>query len=176
MNYLKFCSKCKANCCCLENDEKGIIFIGIKDAIKINKKTGKDFSEFLDFSKLTSSAIRKNVDKSCRKMLLDRRLLRMKKRKNGACVFLNKLGVCSIHNFRSLICRLYPFDYYPKKGAGFFDKSPECPIHIKYKGKMPLSKSEIIKLKKIIEEMRIEDNFYIKNIKKFAHDNKLLSK
>ncbi|MDD5625978.1 MAG: YkgJ family cysteine cluster protein [Patescibacteria group bacterium] len=176
MNYLKFCSKCKDNCCCLKDDEEGIIFIGILDAIKIKKKTGKDFSEFLDFSKLTSSAIKKNIEKSYRKMLLDHRLLRMKKKKNGACVFLNKLGVCSIHNFRPLICRLYPFDYYPKKGAGFFNEIPECPIQVKYKGTMPLSKSEINRLKKIKRDMRIDDNFYIKNIKKFSNDNKLLSK
>jgi len=33
----------------------------------------------------------------------------LKKKENGYCIF-NKNGLCTIHDFKPLICKIYPFD------------------------------------------------------------------
>lgn len=58
--------------------------------------------------------------------------LALRSRSNRACIFLTKSGKCSVHPFKPLVCRFYPF-VYSVKGNGAIeikvneDAAKECP-------------------------------------------------
>jgi Fe-S-cluster containining protein len=127
MDFKKECSRCKrdAHCCVFKKNKDGVagfVFIDLKDAATIKKKTGKKYSEFLDFSPLSSKIVSEmksgdpSLEGAMRYALLDKkskdcknRLLRLNVQKNGNCIFLNSEGLCDIYDVRPKICRIYPF-------------------------------------------------------------------
>ncbi len=173
-NMLKKCLECnEKNHCCIQ----GFAFVGINDAKKIMKFTGKNYSEFLDFSKLSKKVIKslKNDDPALEgalrySILADDKILRIKKKK-GKCYFL-KNGKCEIYEVRPKICKIYP--YWCVKLINGKIKVIE---HDSYSPCIicnvdSITKSKEKEIKKIFNEILKEIKSYKKNIKKFVkiHD------
>lgn len=180
MDYLKHCSKCPKElfCCVNPHREESFVPIGIEDAEKIRKNTGKEFSEFLDYSKLSEAAL-KSVENSEENMeiIKDGRVLRFKMGEDGRCVFLEN-NKCSIYETRALLCRMYPF-WYKKTGPGkieieLFDENEPCGLSRENVKKIRLSKEDEAELIRIAEEMEKETEHYKKNIDRFVKENGLL--
>ena len=118
-NYFKkHCSVCPTEIhCCKFKDNKGFTFVSIKNAKEIKKHTKKDYSYFLDYSPLpkkTISFLKKGdpaLEGFLRYNMLDSnyRLLRLKIKENGNCIFLNNDNKCEIYAFRPSVCKIYPF-------------------------------------------------------------------
>ncbi len=180
MDYLKYCGKCPKDifCCTNPKEEDSFVPIGIEDAEKIKKNTGKKFSEFLDYSKLSEKAL-KSVEESPEntEIIKDGRVLRFKMNKEGNCVFL-KDNKCSIHETRALLCKIYPF-WYKKTESGkieieLFDKKESCLLSKACLNGIKLSKEDEDELIKVAEEMEKETEYYKKNIDRFVKDNNLM--
>ena len=104
------CLECSTKFHCCIN---GFAFVGIQDAKKIKKIIGKDYKEFLDYSKLSKPALNllkkgdPSLESTLRFSLINNdKILRIKK-KDGKCFFL-KNGKCTIYEIRPKICRIYP--------------------------------------------------------------------
>jgi len=104
------CLQCKAKYHCCKN---GFAFVGIEDAKQIKETTGKEYTEFLDYSELSPDVLQivqsgdPVHESSLRNYLLkDNKILRLQKRGRN-CVFL-KEGKCSIYTIRPKICQMYP--------------------------------------------------------------------
>jgi Fe-S-cluster containining protein len=112
--YCKNCPK-DVHCCIFKNG--GFTFLTTKDAKIIKSKIKKDFAYFLDFSPLPKKIITslKNCDPALegglRYSQLDKqnKLLRLKTKKEGRCIFLDDDGKCVIYEIRPNVCRMYPF-------------------------------------------------------------------
>lgn len=180
MDCLGYCSDCPQGifCCVNPKNEDSFVPIGIEDAERISKKTGKKFSEFLDYSKLSEKAL-----ESCEgdgwnsEIIKDGRVLRFKMAEDGKCVFL-KNNQCSIYETRALLCRMYPF-WYKKTDFGkieieLFDKNEPCPLSKANINAIKLSKEDEEELIRIALEMEEETEFYKKNIDKFVKENNLM--
>jgi Fe-S-cluster containining protein len=179
MDNTRICSVCKKNCCIYPN-EKGFIFIGIKDAETIGKKWNLEYKEFLDFSKLKKRTIKlcrefKDANSESRlrmKMLVDDRLLRLKIDDKGRCIFLDKKNQCSIYPIRPLICKIYPY-WYNKTSKGiaivYHDKDDLCNL-IRVKG---AKDNDIDYYKTIANQIEIETKYYFNNILNFVENNNL---
>ncbi len=170
MDYKKQCSSCKPQYhCCIFKNNPGFVFVSLSDAARIRKKTGKDYSYFLDYSKLPKNvvAILKNGDPAEESrlrysQLRSNRLLRMKK-KDSRCVFFN--GKCSIYQARPNICRIYPF-WAVKLTNGKLkvitrDAVPRCKIAkaiCKNDVEDILTKKEIAEIKEIFKKIKKEKN------------------
>jgi len=191
MNFEKFCSMCwndkDAFCCYYDDDSVGFITVGIKSAIKIKDKTGLEYSDFLVFSKLPDSMIeecRNDVDGSEGKlrseMFVDGKILRLKTKHDHTCVFLDGNHKCSIHKFRPLICRVYPF-WYSKSDKEVFDivkhedssGSSVC-LFLKFHPNIDqIQKNVISEVKSVAKMIEEEKEHYIKNIKSFVKKNNI---
>jgi len=170
------CRNCRKDVhCCIFRNNSGFTFVGINNAKQIKRRTGKGFNEFLDYSPLPKKIISrlKNDDPSLegavRYSQLDNgRLLRLKTKKAGSCIFLSN-GKCEIYTVRPNVCRIFPF-YAVKLISGKIkviehDSSPRCPI---VKNGVKLSGREEAKIKKIFRDISRENAYYLKNIKKFS--------
>lgn len=141
MYYEKFCKNCSNEThCCIFNHDAGFTFVSVNDAYKIAKDTGKNFGEFLDYSTLSKKSLDalKRDDEmyegALRLSLLDshNRILRLKKKEDGKCVFLSDKGKCTIYGARPNVCRIYPF-WAMRLLSGEIkvlshDITPRCPI------------------------------------------------
>lgn len=192
MSYTNDCLSCKktAHCCIFREGE--FAFVGLEDARRIKKKTGKDYDSFLDYSPLSKKIISglKKDDMSLEGYLrfkqLDSegRILRMKSLKNGRCIFLDEKNRCSIYDIRPNICRIYPF-WAMKLTNGrtkviTHDPEPDCTITkdllLQKDIENILSKEEIFEFKKIFAKINKEDKIYRKNIKSFVKENGICRK
>jgi Fe-S-cluster containining protein len=94
----------------------------------------------LDFSPLDEKIIKaiKNSDPSLEGVLrysqLDakKRLLRLRHKTNGDCIFLNSKGLCEVYPVRPNVCKIFPF-WVVKLISGKFkiiahDDEPQCQI------------------------------------------------
>ncbi len=178
------CKKCKKNIhCCIFKNNSGFTFIGIKDAERIKKTIKKDYSYFLDYSPLPKkiiSAIKKDesyLEGALRYSQIDKKkILRLKTKKQGRCIFLNDKGKCDIYSIRPNICRIYPFWVIRLNNGKLkvieHDINSGCSV-IKSLNKKhtdlekTLSKKEIKDIKKVVKDIEKENLFYKKNIKRF---------
>lgn len=117
MNIKKHCKTCPpGNHCCIFRENAGFTFVGLSDAKEIKKRIIKDYSFFLDYSPLSKKTISllKEEDPALegylRYTLLDKkgRLLRLKTKKKGRCIFLDDDNKCEIYDIRPNICKIYP--------------------------------------------------------------------
>lgn len=189
-NYFEnYCRKCsKSVHCCIFEDKSSFAFIGIKDAKIIKNKINKNYKDFLDYSPfpkklinqlkkedpLLEGALRYNqLDK-------DNRLLRLKTKQEGRCIFLKNDGKCEIYKIRPNICRIYPY-WAIKLNNGkvkvvSHDEDSGCGvIKSRYKKNInkDLSEIEIKDIKETFKNIIKEDKVYRKNIKKFVDKEKI---
>lgn len=172
----KQCKNCRKDVhCCIFRNNSGFTFVGIKNAKLIRSKIKKNYSYFLDYSPLPKKIIDrlKNDDPSLegfvRYSQLDKdRLLRLKTKKGGSCIFLSN-GKCEIYAIRPNVCRIFPF-YAVKLIDGRIkviehDSNPKCPI---VKNGVNISRRKTVLMKKIFSDIRKENAYYTKNIKYFS--------
>ena len=179
--YENFCKTCPndVNCCIFKN-ESGFTFVGVKDAKRIKRKIKRDYNYFLDYSTLPKKIITalKNDDPALEGSLRysqldkDKRILRLKTKKNGRCIFLNDKGKCDIYSIRPNICKIFPFWAIRLTNGRLkvieHDINPRCSI-IKSLNKKKsdieksLSKKEILGIKKIVRTIGEETKEYRKN-------------
>ncbi len=180
MYFESNCKKCrKDKHCCIFKNNSGFVFVGIQDARNIKRRIKKDYNYFLDYSPLPKKVIKRlkhgdpALEGKIRYSQLDKnRLLRLKTKKEGRCVFLNRFGKCSVYRVRPNICRIFPF-WAIKLNNGRIkviehDPYPKCSV-IKSKDiEEILSKKEASAIKKIFKNIEKENDYYKKNIKKFV--------
>ncbi len=141
MYFEKFCKTCpRESHCCTFDHEAGFTFLTPQDAQRIQKATGKQFLEFVEYTHLPKKAITalKNDDPALegaiRYSQLDSRgrILRLKKKADNTCIFLEKNGKCGIYASRPNICRIYPFWAVRLIDGNLkiisHDSTPRCPI------------------------------------------------
>ncbi len=174
MHFERFCKVCPESVhCCIFKGKKGFAFLTQKDAERIKKNTKKEFDEFMDYSPLNKKMIEalKNDDPllegGLRYSQLDKkkRILRLRTKKNGRCIFLADNGKCSIYDIRPSICRIYPF-WGIRLMSGKIkiiehDINPKCGIikSLKKKDKKvdeALSKDELIEAKGFFKNIEKE--------------------
>jgi Fe-S-cluster containining protein len=118
MDFKKHCKTCSPKKhCCIFKENIGFTFFSLSNAKEIKKKIKKDYSFFLDYSPLPKKTIKllKEGDPALegylRYSLLDKmgRLLRLKTKRDGRCIFLNDDKKCEIYDIRPNICKIYPF-------------------------------------------------------------------
>lgn len=183
------CNNCPkdAHCCVFEKN-KGFVFVGIKDAEKIRKKTKHDYSYFLDYSSLPKSVVNilrtddKLAEGGVRYSQLDKNgsLLRLKKQKNGKCIFLNQKKLCEIYSIRPNICRIYPY-WAIKLINGkikiiphdFESKCKLIKTNLKKQKDIEqiINKKEAAEIKRTFKKIIEEDKYYKKNINKFVKNS-----
>jgi Fe-S-cluster containining protein len=182
MEYKSKCGMCgEESHCCIFKSSSEFAFVGIRTARDIKKKTGKDYSYFLDYSPLPKKAVNalRDDDPALEGMMryqqLDKnRILRLKAKKDGRCIFLGDNGCCSIYSFRPNICRMFPFwaikltDRSVKVIRHDFDIECGAISHVSEEVEEHISKKEIQAIKKLFNDMIKENKDYKKNIRKFA--------
>ncbi|MBU0627635.1 MAG: YkgJ family cysteine cluster protein [Nanoarchaeota archaeon] len=184
MYFESNCKNCKKHeHCCIFDDQLGFVFVGIKNAENIKRTTKKDYSYFLDYSPLPkplASSLKDEdpvLEGKMRYHQLDKnRILRLKTKKNGKCIFLGDHGKCEIYNIRPNICRIFPFWAIRltnnKLKVIEHDPCSDCSVvkSIAKNGsvKKNVSKKEAENIKKIFRNIEKEDIYYKKNIKKFV--------
>jgi Fe-S-cluster containining protein len=173
MYYTKFCKTCKKEIhCCIFKNNSGFTFVGIKDAKRIKDKIQKGYNNFLEYSPLPGKLIKelKNDDPALEGamrylQLKNNKLLRLKKKEDGNCIFLDKNRRCTIYSVRPNICKIFPFWAMRLENNNLkvieHDVYPKCPI---VKETLPDNQ----KVKKIFRDIEKEDAYYKKNIKRFA--------
>lgn len=88
----------------------------------------------------------------------------------GRCTFLNESNRCSIHNFRSGICRLFPLGrIYEDNGFSYFLQKDECPHENKTKVKIKnwLDTRDLAWYEKYICEW----HYFVRDLQKYAADS-----
>jgi len=190
MDYLSYCSKCPASVhCCTHHPEDGFVAVGIKNAERIREETGKEFSEFLDYSKLPDEMIkvcREDFEGSEGKlrasMLVGGRILRLKVKPNYECIFLDSEKKCSIYPIRPNICSIYPYWYKKETGEREgeikiirHDEDPECAVSINNHPKINFPEAEKSMLIEVAKKIEEEIEYCKKYLKEFVEKNKLMS-
>jgi Fe-S-cluster containining protein len=188
MNLKSHCKNCKENNhCCIFKNNSGFTFVSIKDAKAIHNAANKDYNYFLDYSPLQKkvvSALKYSdplLEGRLRYSQLDNknRILRLKIKPDGKCIFLNELKLCEIYKNRPSICKIFPFwaikCLNSKMRVIAHDSYPKCTIITSAKIKQQdaekiLSKKEIQFIKTIMKTIEYENNVYRKNIHKFVKE------
>ena len=182
MNFKKHCKTCPPRKhCCIFKENTGFTFVSLSNAKDIKKKIKKDYSFFLDYSPLSKKTINllKEEDPALegylRHSLLDKRgrLLRLKTKKKGRCIFLNDDKKCEIYSIRPNICKIYPLWAMRLTDNSIkvitHDSEPRCPILESINTENieeVLSKKEINLTKKIFKLIEKEAIDYCKSSKK----------
>jgi Fe-S-cluster containining protein len=178
MYYTKFCKTCKKDVHCCNQSKSGFIFLGITDAEKIKKHTKKSYKEIIDCTPLPKKTINllKNDDPGLEgylrySQLKNNRLLRLKKKADGNCIFLDEKRRCSIYSVRPNICRIFPFWAMRlisnKIKIIEHDAYPECLIVKNKDVEKTLSKKQKEEIKSLFKKIEKEDIHYKKNITSF---------
>ena len=186
-NNCKICRK-KTHCCIFSGDS-GFAFVGIRTAKKIRQETGKDYSGFLEYTPLPKKIVAglKNeediLEGGLRYTQLDKkyRILRLKKKKDGRCIFLDEAGKCEIYQIRPNICRIYPFWVMKLQNGKLkvikHDHDSGCGIvkNIKMNSELDLllSGKQISDMKEIFRKIHEENIHYKKNVGSFVKENNL---
>ena len=91
------------------------------DALRITDRTGLDS---VDFTALYNAEV---YESRMPKILLNGKtyFLGLKRRNDGYCVF-NAKGPCTIHRFKPIVCRFYPFKYEVRNGMVRISILPEA--------------------------------------------------
>ncbi|HLC65595.1 MAG TPA: YkgJ family cysteine cluster protein [Candidatus Nanoarchaeia archaeon] len=170
------CKKCRKDCCIFKNN-LGFTFIGITDARNIKKIIKRDYDYFLDYTPLKKKTINtlKNCDPSLEGALRfsqldnDRRILRLKTKNDGRCIFLNDSGRCNVYSLRPKVCKIYPFWALRLINGRIkiigHDPLTNCPI-ITTAGNGQadvdkiLSNKQILEIKRVFKCIEKEDLFY----------------
>jgi Fe-S-cluster containining protein len=173
MSFDKYCKSCKKEIhCCIFKNNSGFTFVGIKDAKRIKNLIKKEYKDFIDYSPLPRKLLKelKEEDPSLEgalrySQLNNRRLLRLKTKKEGRCIFLDEYGKCEIYKIRPNICRIYPFWAMRLENNNLkvieHDEYPKCPI---VKETLP----DKPKTKRLFRDIEKEDIYYKKNINRFV--------
>ena len=187
MEFQSNCKRCRkdAHCCIFE--KCGFTFVSPKNAKDIKQKINKDYSYFLDYSPLSKKVV--DVLKNCdpalegkmRYLQLNKqnRILRLKLKKGGRCIFLGNDGLCEIYGQRPNICRIFPF--WAMRLANGKIKVIEQDVNLKCSAIKSLAKghediekallrSEIIAIRKIFRDIEKESVSYKKQIKRFVKE------
>ncbi len=105
------CVRCKEHCCigCYGT------FITLGDLKRIAKATGKKPQEFATYADISSDPeeqeeVIKERTHSYFEYSKDGKILQLKSKPNGECIFLKDLK-CSIYNSRPLICKIFPIGF-----------------------------------------------------------------
>ncbi|MBN2158566.1 MAG: YkgJ family cysteine cluster protein [Spirochaetes bacterium] len=128
-----YCIECakKGDDCCRSDFSK---FLTLKDAERIAEFLGEDMGSFAVYRDVRDKdkelEAYQTMDPGYYYSLMraDGRLLQIKNKSNGACLFHDECGWCRIYPARPLICRTYPF-WYTQAGDVMFDgSSKDCQI------------------------------------------------
>jgi len=100
------CASCNGKCC-----SKFVVSVTGFDIARLKQAVGKGFGSFL-----TNRCAEEVVFSMEQPFFLfgldgnlEERLLCLKKKKDGSCVFQNRDGRCGIHEKAPVVCRAYPF-------------------------------------------------------------------
>jgi len=175
MDFMGKCTRCGSDCCIFK-DNLGFAFIGIGDARKIKKAIKWDYCYFLDFSPLkkkTVAALRTcdpSLEGALRFSQLDNkgRILRLKTRRGARCIFLNESNGCDIYSHRPNVCRIYPFWAIRLISNRIkvieHDPLPICQIIAEAADAVKsLSRTEILKIKRVFKSIEKENSLYQKH-------------
>lgn len=117
--------------CCREAHAK---FLTLKDAVRIAGFLGESVNTFAVYDFLKDKDreeyiyINRHQDYYYDLALRDERLLQIRQKSDGSCIFQETTGPCRIYPARPLICRTYPF-WLSTGGEIIFDGcSSDCPI------------------------------------------------
>src|SRR3990172_9525053 len=128
--YCLECSKKELDCC----REAHAKFTTLKDARRIADFLQTDVSSFTVYGELNDKDREEHIyisrDRGYYYDLTrkDGKLLQLKEKRDGSCMFHDEDGRCRIYSARLLICRTYPF-WFSAKGDIIFDGcSSDCPI------------------------------------------------
>lgn len=189
MDIEKYCRTCKKGMHCCIFEKGGFTFVSLKNAKEIKRRINKEYDCFLDYSALPAKEINKlkNCDPALEgrmrytQLSRENRILRLKTKEGGRCIFLNGRGRCGIHSIRPNICRMFPF-WGIRLTDGRIriilqDIDHRCEAAMSLAGsheeiEKALSKHEIITLKKVFREIEKEDHSYKKDISKLIKENK----
>jgi Fe-S-cluster containining protein len=129
-SYCLECSKSGLDCC----REAHAKFLTLKDAVRIAEYRGEDINKFARYTELKDEDreeyiyIHKHRSYYYDVTQMDDRLLQLKDKSDGSCMFQEENGRCAIYPARPLICRTYPF-WLSEGGDIIFDWcSSDCPI------------------------------------------------
>lgn len=171
---IDYCKNCKKenHCCVFQKQDSGFVFVGIKDAENIKKHTKKDYNKFLEYKKLSKKFINglKNEDISLEgymryKQVLDGKILALKTKENGDCIFLNKNKKCDIYKIRPNICKMYPYWAITLHDGKIVIIKHDHESNCNYLNKA-LSIKEKYDLIDTFKKIKSEEKDYKKNIKK----------
>ena len=111
-----YCLKCakKREDCCRTDYAK---FTTLEDAERIASFLNAPINEVAVYSSLSDNDVKTELFKNKTHGYYydfadkDKKVLQLKKKEDGSCVFLDDNGACKIYPVRPLICRVYPFWY-----------------------------------------------------------------
>ena len=193
--YCLECSKEEKDCC----REAHAKFVTLKDARRIAEFLHEDINSFIVYGGLRKEDkeeyiyIHRHQNYYYDLTLRNGKLLLLKDKSDGSCIFQEKDGRCRIYAARLLICRTYPFWYSDDKEVVFDGCSSDCPIVCAVTGNddpedvTKLSDSEGSRLKLaleyightpasirgVLEQMMDEIEDYRSNIDSFVASNNI---
>jgi len=111
-------------CCTTPN----AIFIAIPEAIKIHRKTGLKYSEFLMFTDF----LEVQFEEAFKELLPSGKTLALLHKEENACIFLTENG-CRIPHLKPYVCRVFPCwydqDVYKESGnISLFIEEQQCEL------------------------------------------------
>jgi Fe-S-cluster containining protein len=194
-SYCLECSKNEKDCC----REAHAKFVTLNDARRIAEFLGKEINTFTVYGDLRDEDREEYIyitaDPNYYYELTrkDGKLLQLKDKSDGSCIFQEENGRCHIYPARLLICRTYPFWYSRENNIIFDGCSSDCSIvcavtgnddpmdvsklpdrgggHIKraleYIGHTPGS------IRRVLDQMMDEIEDYRNNIHEFVRENKI---
>jgi len=188
----KHCRECirMDDSCCNYDYAK---FTTLKDAERIAKFLNKKINEVVMLAELSeddkeTELFTDKVHNYYYELTDDKdRVLQLKQRKDGSCIFSNENGLCGIYPVRPLICRVFPF-WYSNDGEIIVDSNGlTCTILCgskdipSWKGvkikRMDERIAEIgydrIKLKQLLAQLREEIEEYKVKLRVFIKEHKI---
>jgi len=153
------CNDCSGCSSCCENMD-GLIALDPYDIYRMAPCKGEDANTAINM--LFSENIELTVD---RKVVIP--TLKMNE-ETGKCTFLNENGRCSIHDYRSGICRLFPLGrIYENNSFSYFLQKDQCPHDNKTKVKIKswMGTPELGRYEKYICDW----HYFISDIQKYSN-------
>ena len=187
--YCLECARNKEDCCSSDYAK----FVTLKDTMRISEFLHKSVRNFVIYSGLSKGDLKTDLFKGKHHNYYydlvshDKKILQLKKKKDGSCIFLDKCGSCKIYSVRPLICRVYPF-WYLGKGSLIVDnnglscsiiRSPENKDSHSLKKRAKLHPKLVkighnsLSMKRLISKLMKEINDYSLNYLKFIKKNKI---
>lgn len=168
-----YCLSCNANCC-----RNWTIFCTIADVERIKEGTGLEYNEFCSFDTIPKKELdyyKPMSDFHMYHFLSDGKLLQLKKKENGDCIFLKEDGSCGNHKYRPTICAFFPLWFVEK------DDNYELKIDIGYEGVCIIPSDELLKYIETSKSRYIELSKqyyneimdYMSQIDKFVIENQI---